>query len=82
MWIGIGLGAEAVFGVRVLVQWIASERRRRSIVPPAYWYLSVVASAMLLTYAVHRLDPVFIAGETLAMLVFVRNIWLIRSART
>jgi lipid-A-disaccharide synthase-like uncharacterized protein len=80
-WIGLGLLAEALFGARVLVQWLASERLRRSVVPPMYWYLSLAGGVMLLTYAVYRLDPIFIVGEAFGVLVFARNVVLIRRTR-
>jgi lipid-A-disaccharide synthase-like uncharacterized protein len=81
LWIGIGLLAETLFGVRAFVQWLATERQRRSVVPPMYWYLSLGAGVMLLAYAVYRLDPVFIAGEGFCVLVFARNVHLIRRTR-
>ena len=77
-WLVIGLVAQALFSARFLVQWIASERSRRSIVPKAFWYLSLMGSALLLAYAVHRRDPVFILGQSFGFLVYIRNLMLWR----
>ncbi|MBN1553531.1 MAG: lipid-A-disaccharide synthase N-terminal domain-containing protein [Phycisphaerae bacterium] len=77
-WIGIGFLGQAVFCMRFVVQWIASERRKRSYIPVIFWYLSIVGSAILLAYAIYRLDPVFIAGQSLNMVIYVRNIYLIQ----
>ena len=76
-WLVIGLVAQALFSARFLVQWIASERSRRSIVPKAFWYLSLMGSALLLAYAVHRRDPVFILGQCMGLLIYSRNLILI-----
>ena len=67
-----------MFGMRFLIQWIASERAKRSIVPIYFWYFSVAGSVFLLAYAIFRKDPVFIAGETVALLIFLRNLMLIQ----
>ena len=78
LWVGIGLLGEAQFGARFLVQWIASERQKKSVVPHAFWYLSIGGGITLLTYAIYRLDPVFIVGEAFGLLVFLRNLCFIR----
>ncbi len=62
-WIIIGFAGQALFSTRFVLQWIASERARRSIVPKAFWYFSLAGSAVLLSYAIHRQDPVFIVGQ-------------------
>jgi lipid-A-disaccharide synthase-like uncharacterized protein len=80
-WLAIGLAGQALFGARFLVQWIASERAGRSVIPNAFWYLSVAGSVFLVSYAVQRGDPVFIFGETVTALIFVRNLVLIRRAQ-
>ncbi|MDF1551807.1 MAG: lipid-A-disaccharide synthase N-terminal domain-containing protein [Deferrisomatales bacterium] len=77
-WLVVGFAAQALFSARFLVQWIASERRKRSTVPKAFWYLSLVGSALLLAYAVHRHDPVFILGQSFGFLVYIRNLMLWR----
>ena len=76
--LGFGLMGQAMFSARFLVQWLASERRRQSVIPTAFWWLSIAGGAMLLTYAIWRRDPVFILGQGLGLLVYVRNLVLIR----
>lgn len=77
-WIGAGFLAQALFGARFVVQWLYSETRGRSVVPPVFWYLSAVGGAILLAYAIHRSEPVFIAGEAITLLIFLRNLQLLR----
>jgi lipid-A-disaccharide synthase-like uncharacterized protein len=78
IWILVGLAGQAFFFARFLIQWIVSERARRSIVPDSFWWFSVGGAAILLTYAIYRADPVFILGQSLGLLIYSRNIWLIR----
>lgn len=66
---------------RFLVQWLSSEREQRSVIPVAFWYLSLAGGAMLLTYAIQRRDPVFIFGQSFGVVVYVRNLQLIRGQR-
>ncbi|HEY0514682.1 MAG TPA: lipid-A-disaccharide synthase N-terminal domain-containing protein [Thermoanaerobaculia bacterium] len=77
MWIAIGFVGQAFFFGRFFVQWIASERRRQSVVPRSFWYLSLGGGAVLLAYAIHKRDPVFIAGQATGFLIYTRNLWLI-----
>jgi lipid-A-disaccharide synthase-like uncharacterized protein len=81
-WILVGFAGQALFSARFIVQWLASERARRSVVPRAFWYLSLAGSAVLLAYAIHRSDPVFIAGQSAGLAIYLRNIHLIGAART
>lgn len=76
-WLGIGLFAQGMFSARFLVQWIASERVRRSIVPEAFWYFSFAGGAMLLAYAIHRREPVFALGQGFGLVVYARNIYFL-----
>lgn len=80
-WIVIGFGGQFLFFMRFLVQWIASERRKESVIPVAFWYFSLGGSAILLSYAIHRMDPVFIAGQSMGSLIYIRNLVLIRRRR-
>ncbi|NBU24610.1 MAG: hypothetical protein EBS39_03120 [Gammaproteobacteria bacterium] len=80
-WIVIGFVGQALFSARFIVQWLASERVRRSIVPRAFWYFSLAGGATLLAYAIHKRDPVFIAGQGLGLFVYLRNLYLIHSGR-
>jgi lipid-A-disaccharide synthase-like uncharacterized protein len=77
IWICIGFLGQALFSMRFLVQWWASERRRRSIVPIAFWYFSIAGGATLLAYAIYRDDPVFILGQLAGLFVYGRNLHLI-----
>lgn len=79
-WIVIGFIGQALFSARFLLQWIASERARRSIIPTAFWYFSLGGSAVLLAYAIHRADPVFIVGQATGLAIYLRNLYLIRVA--
>jgi lipid-A-disaccharide synthase-like uncharacterized protein len=77
----LGFAGQVAFTGRFVVQWLASEREGKSVVPVAFWVLSVVGSILLLAYAVHRRDPVFVLGQTTGVLVYVRNLHLIRRQR-
>ena len=82
-WLILGLSAQAMFSARFLVQWIASEKAGKSVVPILFWYLSIVGSALLLLYAIYRRDPVFILGQSFGIFIYSRNLYLIyREKRT
>jgi lipid-A-disaccharide synthase-like uncharacterized protein len=81
LWIGIGFVGQFLFMMRFLWQWIQSERQQRSMIPIAFWYFSLAGGVTLFAYAVHRRDPVFIAGQTLGLTVYTRNLLLIRRER-
>lgn len=81
LWIAIGLLGQGCFAARFLVQWLASERRRRSVVPLSFWYLSLAGGLILLAYATHRRDSVFILGQAVGALIYVRNLALVRRPR-
>ena len=81
MWLAIGFVGQAVFSARFTVQWIASERARRSVMPLAFWFLSLAGGVTLLAYAIYRRDPVFIAGQGAGLIVYSRNLYLIYRAR-
>ena len=78
VWLVVGFIAQGMFSARFLVQWIATERAKRSVVPMAFWYLSVAGGALLLAYAIHRMDPVFIVGQAAGLFVYSRNIYIIK----
>ncbi|MGB8623685.1 MAG: lipid-A-disaccharide synthase N-terminal domain-containing protein [Paracoccaceae bacterium] len=80
-WVAIGLGGQLMFTARFLVQWIASERAGRSIVPLAFWYFSVAGGVILFAYAVYRKDPVFILGQSMGLFIYLRNLFLIHAER-
>lgn len=80
-WMAIGFLGQALFTSRFLIQWIASERSGRSTVPDAFWWLSLAGGATLLAYATWRFDPVFMLGQGVGLVVYIRNLMLIRRNR-
>jgi lipid-A-disaccharide synthase-like uncharacterized protein len=78
VWLSVGFLGQALFSSRFLVQWIASERKGESIVPISFWLFSIGGGLALLSYAIHRLDPVFILGQGAGLFVYLRNLYLIR----
>lgn len=82
-WVVAGFVAQIFFTARFVVQWIASERAGRSVIPVAFWFLSLVGGVMLLVYALYRKDPVFIAGQSFGVFVYMRNLYFVlREQRT
>jgi lipid-A-disaccharide synthase-like uncharacterized protein len=82
VWLVIGFLGQALFTARFLVQWIKSERAKKSIIPVSFWYLSLAGSLTLLLYAIHRQDPVFIVGQTMGNVIYARNLILIKRHHT
>jgi lipid-A-disaccharide synthase-like uncharacterized protein len=82
VWLVVGFLAQLMFSMRFVIQWIASERARRSIVPETFWYFSIAGGAMLFAYAVYRMDPVFILGQGSGLLIYARNIQMIWNDKT
>jgi len=80
-WLAFGLAAQLLFTARFLVQWLASERAGRSIMPISFWILSIIGGAMLLVYGIQRREPIIILGQALAVVIYIRNIMLIRRNR-
>lgn len=81
LWLGIGLAGQALFSMRFLVQWLHSERERRSVVPVHFWYYSIAGGVTLLCYAIYRLDPVFIIGQLTGLSIYARNLYFILRQR-
>ncbi len=81
IWVAVGFGGQALFASRFLVQWIATERRRQSVVPTAFWYLSLGGGLVLLSYALTIGDPVFITGQSFGVVVYSRNLWFVHRRR-
>jgi lipid-A-disaccharide synthase-like uncharacterized protein len=79
IWVGIGFFAQLMFTMRFLVQWIASEKARRSVVPELFWYFSLGGGALLFAYSFYRFDPVFMLGQGMGLVIYVRNIHFVRS---
>ncbi len=83
VWLAVGFAGQALFTARFLVQWLRSEQARKSVIPMAFWYLSLAGGLTLLIYALHRRDPVFILGQAAGAIVYIRNIVLVvRERRT
>lgn len=82
LWLVFGLLAQLVFTARFLVQWLASEKAGRSVVPMAFWFLSIVGGTMTLVYGIQRREPVIIMGQTLSIFIYVRNLMLIFKNKT
>lgn len=74
-WVWFGFLAQAFFFGRFAVQWWATERARRVVIPAAFWWFSLVGGALILVYSIVRKDPVFIAGSALALVIYLRNTW-------
>ena len=76
-WELVGFVGQVCFLSRFVVQWIATERKRQSTVPVAFWYLSLAGTIILLAYAIHLENPVFILGFSLNMIIYLRNLHFI-----
>jgi lipid-A-disaccharide synthase-like uncharacterized protein len=81
VWLAVGFAGQFLFMMRFLWQWVQSERNKRSMIPIAFWYFSLAGGMTLFAYAVHRQDPVFITGQMLGVIVYTRNLLLIRRER-
>jgi lipid-A-disaccharide synthase-like uncharacterized protein len=80
-WVVLGFIAQALFSARFLVQWIASERAGRSVIPTAFWTFSIGGGVLLLVYSLYRKDPVFIAGQGLGLFIYLRNLYFVLRER-
>ena len=76
-WLGVGFLAQLMFSMRFIVQWIATEKARASIIPENFWYFSFFGGILLLAYACYREDPVFILGQAAGLIIYSRNIYFI-----
>ena len=73
----VGFAGQACFTCRFLVQWLVSERQKKSVIPLAFWYFSILGGLMLLSYAIYRRDPVFILGQSTGLMIYLRNLYFI-----
>ena len=80
-WLVLGFFAQILFSLRFLVQWVASEIQKKSVIPIAFWYLSIFGSFLLLIYSIYRQDPVFILGQSTGIIIYGRNLFLIYKSR-
>jgi lipid-A-disaccharide synthase-like uncharacterized protein len=82
MWIAFGLMGQCLFTGRFIVQWLSSESQKKSVIPTSFWLLSIGGAVILLIYAIHRQDPVFMIGQSIGLLIYLRNLKLIHNERT
>jgi len=75
-WVIFGFFAQFIFFLRFIVQWIESEKRKSSVIPISFWYLSITGAILILVYSIKRQDPVFILGQGFALVIYTRNIML------
>ncbi len=81
IWVLVGLSGQLMFSMRFIIQWLASEKEHKSVIPVAFWYFSIVGGLILLAYALYRQDPVFVLGQALGIFVYARNLYLLHAER-
>jgi lipid-A-disaccharide synthase-like uncharacterized protein len=81
IWIGIGFLGQGLFFMRFFVQWLASEKQGRSVIPTAFWYFSLLGGMTLFCYAIWRRDPVFIIGQGTGLFIYLRNLYLLHKEK-
>ena len=81
LWVIFGFAAQFIFFLRFAVQWWVSEKKKQSVIPVSFWYLSLVGTLMILIYSIHRKDIVFIAASCLNSLIYIRNLMLIKNKK-
>jgi lipid-A-disaccharide synthase-like uncharacterized protein len=77
LWVGLGLLGQVLFTGRMVVQWLASEKKNRSVVPPSFWWMSLIGATMLMVYFLWRKDAVGVLGQSAGWFIYLRNLWLI-----
>lgn len=81
IWITIGLLGQAMFTGRFVIQWLASEKAKQSVMPNLFWYFSIAGGLIILAYAIYRKDPVYILGQSCGVFVYTRNLYFIHSKK-
>jgi len=81
MWLIIGFSGQALFSARFIIQYIKSEQQQKSVIPVAFWYFSLAGGITLCAYAIHKMDPVFIMGQSLGIFVYLRNLHFVQLER-
>ena len=76
-WLVVGFFGQFLFSMRFLIQWLTSEKQKKSVIPISFWYFSIGGAVVLLTYAIYRKDPVFILGQSVGLIIYTRNLILI-----
>ena len=79
LWVSLGFLGQLLFTGRMLVQWLVSEKQKRSVVPTAFWWMSLIGASMLLVYFLWRKDPIGVLGQATGWFIYLRNLWLIRT---
>ncbi len=74
-WLAIGFIGQALFSARFIIQWVMSEKHKKSVLPIEFWYFSIAGGVTLFAYALHKLDPVFILGQGIGVFIYVRNLY-------
>lgn len=77
IWVSVGFLGQLLFTGRMVVQWLVSEKEKRSVVPPVFWWMSLIGATMLLIYFMWRWDPIGILGQAFGWFIYIRNLWLI-----
>lgn len=77
LWVGLGLLGQVLFTGRMIVQWLVSEKSKKSVVPPIFWWMSLGGSTMLMVYFLWRRDPIGLLGQSFGWFIYVRNLWMI-----
>lgn len=80
MWLAVGFLGQGLFSLRFIMQWMHSERLRKSVIPVVFWYFSLAGGTTLFVYAIYREDPVFIVGQGLGLIIYLRNLYFIRKS--
>lgn len=81
LWLAVGFIGQGIFSARFIVQWLVSEKEKRSVIPVAFWYLSLLGGITLLVYSIYKQDPVFILGQSTGAFIYGRNLYLIQRER-
>ncbi|KAA3519371.1 lipid A biosynthesis protein [Agrobacterium vitis] len=81
IWLALGVIAQLMFSLRFIIQWLVSEKQKRSVIPAAFWWFSVIGGIMLLAYGIHRGEPIIMLGQGLGIIVYIRNLMLLHQGR-
>lgn len=81
LWVIVGVVGQLFFSLRFIIQWIQSEKHKKSVIPYSFWIFSILGSTILLVYAIQRKDPVFILGQASGLIIYARNIHLINNSK-
>jgi len=81
LWLIVGFIGQIMFSMRFLIQWFVSEKKKKSVIPISFWYFSIAGGVLLLSYATFRKDPVFMLGQSVGVVIYLRNLYLIHKKR-